>query len=174
MTQQASPMDSSNASAPKSELEIWQRICSRASELLGTKIQFGQFAIGDLFVFWKGEPQPDGSVPPRGVTVWERGKPAPIKSSLGVMALFGAEEDFVRIYCLPIDASDRTVIGPACVTLSCTSPVPSLFLQYMPLGQFIEKIAHEVASELVGDDEEDADDTDEEEGADRNGFKKVD
>lgn len=150
------------------EASIWERICAQASELLerpaDNPLRFGQFGLGHLFVFWKGEPNGDGSVPARGVTVYERGKPAPIKTSLGIMAIFGFADDFVRVYAIPIDPAGKD-LGPARITLSRVAPVPSAFVEYMPMDQFVAEIASEVANDLgMPDDDEEPEEGDE--GAD--------
>jgi hypothetical protein len=160
--------------APITEQALWERVCKQASVLLDRPkekpLRFGYFALGQLYVFWKGEPAADGSLPARGVTVYERGKPTPIKASLGIMAIFGYADDFVRVYCLPIDPNDKTVIGPARITLSRSAPVPSAFLEYMPVDQFVTEIASEVFNDLSGGgDDEDEDEEEEEEEEEEEG-----
>ena len=129
---------------------------------------FGRdFPIGHMFVFWKGDPMASDA---KSVTLYERGKPVPIKQSLGIMALFGFTDDFVRVYAIPIDAGDKSLLGPARVTLSRTASVPSLFFEYMSYDQLISEVANEVADYLSGADVEDDDDDDEEEDEDGGGF----
>jgi hypothetical protein len=152
--------------APITEASLWERVCVQVSAALERQenpVRFGMFALGHLYVFWKGEPNSDGSVPARGVTVYERGKPAPIKPSLGIMALFGFADDFVRVYALPIDVKGGD-IGPARITLSRTAVVPSAFVEYMPMDQFISEIAAEVVNDLGGGGDEEGDEEGEEEG----------
>lgn len=161
------------AAEPITEASLWERICVQASIMLGRpkekRLRFGEFPLGHLYVFWKGEPAADGSVAARGVTIYERGKPAPIKASLGIMAMFGFQDDFVRVYAIPIDAAGND-LGPARITLSRTAPVPSAFVEYMPYNAFILEIAAEVASELDGDDGGEEEEEEDEEGEDDNGF----
>lgn len=175
MTQQAfapaapAPPAPPAAPGPITEVQLWEIIFARVSAALKREVRLGQVAMGHMFVFWKGEPLADGSVPARGVTVYERGKPAPIKASLAVLALFGFDDDFVRVYALPTDPAGGD-LGPARITLSRTAPVPSAFIEYIPFDAFASEIASEIVNDLGGDaDAEDEADEDGDEDEDSEG-----